>query len=358
MANNVKDFIIESPPPDTARVALISLQTVITKLKELIVASAISGGDEKTLTAKLNNIIAVYLKSVKNEELKLASKKALVSSAKKWYYQISKTLSIANRNLSLVGVQVSEYEQIGGGYAYSIREHLTSGDAAMRPLIRDYKKIVRVAIKAIATEPPKIVTISKGENKGKAYVMPIRLRAELATRYEVNMDNLKKVVDSGNDLVWTSSHPNCSPRCAKYQGRLYSISGKSGVINGIRYTPLVDALKGLKGDGNGIISGYGCRHRLITYRQGSRAPKDFTPAEIKKEYAIDQKQRQMENRIRQIKTEERLLRASGQFPDEAKALRKKWQRLQTNYKAYSLKNGRAFYPERYVIDDAESDTQT
>ncbi len=353
----IKDFILNSPPPDTARKVLIDTQTVITKIKELIVNTATYNGSEKVLTAKLNNLIAQHCKSIEDIEIKEATRKALVSSAKKWYWQLSQTFAIANRNLLSGGIFVNSTQQINGGYANEIRGTLTSGDSFARPLIRNYRRLVTIAIKALSSEPPKVISISKGVDKGKTYVMPLRLRAELATRYEVNMQDLKTAVESGEDLVWTSSHPNCSPRCAKLQGKLYSISGKIGIIDGIRYTPLEDALKGPKGDGNGIISGYGCRHRLISYKKGSKPPQDFTPAQIKKEYAIDQKQRQMENRIRQLKTEERLYRASGQFPDEAKATRKKWQRLQANYKAYSLKNGRAFYPERYIIDEAEANTE-
>lgn len=350
---SIDEFVLNSPPPDTARTALISTQTVITKIKELIVNSATNGGNEKALTAKLNNLIASHCKGINNIELREATRKALVSSAKKWYWQLSQTFAIANRNLMSMGIPTTADEQIKGGYAYEVRDKLTSGDTFIRPLIRDYRRLVKVAIKAISAEPPKVITVSKGEDKGKAYAMPLRLRAELATRYEANMQNLQQAIDSGEDLVWTSSHPNCSPRCAKWQGKLYSISGKSGVIDGIRYSPLETALKGINGDGNGIISGYGCRHRLISYRKGSKAPQDFSQAEIKKEYAIDQTQRRMENQIRQLKIEERLMRASGQFPDEAKALRKKWQRLQKSYQAYSLKQGRAYYPERYVIDEAE-----
>ena len=353
----VKDLVLNSPPPDTARKVLISTQTVITKLKELIVNSATYNGNEKVLTAKLNNLIAQHCKTIEDESLREATRKALVSSSRKWYWQLSQTFAIANRNLQAIGIPVVASQQINGGYAYEIRDKLTSGDTVARPFIRDYRKQVIVAIKALSAEPPKVISVSQGVDKGKTYVMPLRLRAELATRYEANLNDLKSIVESGVDLVWTSSHPNCSPRCAKWQGRLYSVSGKSGTIDGIKYTPLEEALKGVNGDGNGIINGYNCRHRLISYKKGSRPPKDFTSAEIKKEYAIDQRQRQMENSIRQIKTEERLLRASGQFPDEAKALRKKWQRLQANYKVFSLKNGRAFYPERYIIDEAEVETE-
>lgn len=104
----------------------------------------------------------------------------------------------------------------------------------------------------------------------------------MAERYNANLKNVMDLSDQGVDLVWITSHANASPRCAPYQGKLYSISGKSGVIDGIRYTPLSEALASPYGDGNGIISGYNCRHRLVEYFKNSRAPKEYSDKEIKK----------------------------------------------------------------------------
>ncbi|HEY8444630.1 MAG TPA: phage minor capsid protein [Bacilli bacterium] len=63
-------------------------------------------------------------------------------------------------------------------------------------------------------------------------------------RYQANMEDLEKFANSGVDLVWISSHADASPRCAPYQGKLNSIYGTSGVIDGIKYEPLENALSG------------------------------------------------------------------------------------------------------------------
>lgn len=84
-----------------------------------------------------------------------------------------------------------------------------------------------------------------------------------------------------------------------------------------------------------------------------RPPADFTEAEIRREYAIDKQQRAYENRIRQLKQEERQLRACG-MDKEAKALRKKWRFLTKDYQIYSLEHNRAHYPYRYVVDRDEN----
>lgn len=172
-------------------------------------------------------------------------------------------------------------------------------------------------------------------------------------RFQANQEDLQQFIADGIDLVWISSHADASPRCRHYQGKLYSISGKTGTINGIRYTPLSEALLGPLGDGNGCISGYNCRHRLIEYQTGSKAPNDYTEEEMKRHYQIDQRQRSYENQIRLLKTEERLFRKMGDL-ETAKRLRRRWRVLNNRYERYSLENGRAFYRWRTSIGDEEN----
>ncbi len=86
---------------------------------------------------------------------------------------------------------------------------------------------------------------------------------------------------------------------------------------------------------------------------GNRQPEDYSKAQMQREYAIDKQQRNYENRIRQLKQEERQLRACG-MEKEASAVRKKWRRLTKDYQIYSVENNRAYYPYRYVIDRTET----
>ena len=335
--------------PNTAGKALIAVQTVVTKIKELIVGSVAKGVNKDEITRQLNKLISDFCKTIDNEALREQNRKALVTAAKKWYYTTTTTFEIVNRNLLSMS---SNIYRIG---ANDLTSHITElrpqqdrGINLGTPLIADYKRSVRLAMKALAADPPLVVT----RRDGKTYTMPIRNRAEIAVRYDANVKDLQKFANSGVDLVWTSQHPNCSPRCKDYQGKLWSISGKSGKINGITYRPLSEAIQGKLKDGNGIITGYNCRHRLIEYTSNSHPPQELSEAEIKKEYAIDKKQRSYENNIRQMKTNERLLRATGDI-EGAKALRKRWRRATKLYQAYSFENNRPFYPDRCVIDEVE-----
>lgn len=347
-----------APPPDVARETLVRTQTAITKIKEYITAAVSSGLSDTELTAKIGQIIRDYCSTIPEPGLREQTRKCLVSSAKKWHYEIRKTYDILNRNFlnktnDAYFISVLK-NNTPVGVQKEFRKILDDGTNSAIPIIRDYQSSVKLAMKALSAEPPKVITISKGVNAGKTYVMPLRNRAELAVRYEANLQDVEQLKVSGVKLVWTSSHPNCSPRCKAYQGRLWSLDGSSGVIEGKRFKPIDEALAGPLGDGNGIISGYNCRHRLIEYKQGSRAPVEYTDDEIKKAYAIDKKQRDYENSIRQMKTEERLLRASG-FIDEAKTIRRKWRKATNAYQIYSVENKRAFYPYRYIIDESEPD---
>lgn len=335
--------------PNTAGKALIAVQTVVTRIKELIVGSVAKGVNKDEITRQLNKLISDFCKTIDNEALREQNRKALVTAAKKWYYTTTTTFEIVNRNmLSMSGNIYRIGANDSTSHITELRPRQDRGINLGTPLIADYKRSVRLAMKALAADPPLVVT----RRDGKTYTMPIRNRAEIAVRYDANVKDLQKFASSGVDLVWTSQHPNCSPRCKDYQGKLWSISGKSGKINGITYRPLSEAIQGKLKDGNGIITGYNCRHRLIEYTANSHPPQELSEAEIKKEYAIDKKQRAYENNIRQMKTNERLLRATGDI-EGAKALRKRWRRATKLYQAYSFENGRPFHPDRCVIDEVE-----
>ena len=342
------------PADDSASRVLADAQTAVTRVKEIITEGGAKGWKEEALTKQLNGAIALECRKIENAELREQMRKALVAAARKWHYELKMTYRVLDENLRRESqrqplwldindlLRKTPYEK-----AIEFRKVLDDGGNVGIPVIKDYQRGVKLAIKAMSAEPPKIVS-------GTGRAMPLRLRAEMAVRYSAAVENLQELVNAGVEFCWISSHASCSPRCAPYQGKLYSLNGKSGTKDGIPYRPIADALAGPKGDGNGCISGYNCRHRAIAYEKGSRPPADYSEAEIKREYAIDQQQRKYENQIRQLKTEERQLRAAG-MTKEAAAIRKQWRRLTVDYQMYSMEHNRAYYPYRYVIDRAEID---
>lgn len=356
-----------SPAHDTASRAIVDVQTAITRVKAIVSEGVSKGWTETELTARLNKAIATECKFIADVGFREQFRKALVVAVRKWHYELKQTYRILDRNFEkeLLKQPLNiELQNLKRKTPYEkqveFRRLLDDGTNPGIPVIKDYQQSVKLAVKALSADSPKIVTT----RNGKAYVMPARLRAELAVRYAAAVENLQRLIDDGVKFCWISSHPNCSPRCAKYQGKLYSLFqgkveidgqsyGESGSIDGIPYRPINEALAGPRGDGNGCISGYGCRHRAIEYERGCRAPEDFSEAEIKREYAIDKQQRAYENRIRQMKQEEKQLRAVG-MTKEAAALRKEWRKLTLDYQIYSVDNNRAFYPYRCAIDKTEN----
>lgn len=106
---------------------------------------------------------------------------------------------------------------------------------------------------------------------------------------------LDLAAEMGCDLVEVTSHMGARPSHAEWQGRVYSISGKSK-----KYPKLSTAT----GYGTGAgLKGWNCRHDFYPFFEGisERASFPIDKAENAKEYELSQKQRAMERAIRKSK---------------------------------------------------------
>ena len=178
----------------------------------------------------------------------------------------------------------------------------------------------------------------------------LRNIAEMTVRYEHQVKQVDELRKRGVRLVWTSAHANCSKRCEPYQGRLWSLDGTYGEIDGYKYEPLENATevyyttKSGKTYRNGIIYGFNCRHRLIPYRDGNK-PIEIHADIVAKEREINDTQRAMERQVRLLR--DRAVTAPtaserGQAKRAAAAMYKR-------YIAYSKKNNVAYYPSRVQV---------
>lgn len=350
------------PGEDVAKSAVLNVQNATTKIKELIIESVSTGRNKEQTFEDVKKIIAKCIKNIESIKEKEKTMNALWSLAQKHYYDFSKAIAILSTNAYNKAVF---NKLINAPYNYNadgdiktvidkFRNKLDAEHKNIAPIIEDYQKKVRSLIRTMSAEPPRIVEYTNRNGKRISYTMSLRNRAEMKVRYEANMEELNNYIADGINLVWISTHPNCSPRCKDYQGKLYSLKNERGTINGIRYEPIDIALRGPLGDGNGCISGYNCRHRLVPYDAKSRPPNDFTEAEIQREYEIDKKQRNFENNIRQLKVNEKMLRANGDT-EAAKNLRKKWRILTKEYEIYCLENKRPISLWRCVVSDEEKE---
>ncbi|MDC7224205.1 MAG: hypothetical protein PQJ60_10725 [Spirochaetales bacterium] len=95
------------------------------------------------------------------------------------------------------------------------------------------------------------------------------------------------------DLVEISSHTGARPKCAEYQGRIFSREGKT------KGYPLLSETS--YGDKDGLF-GINCQHRMYPYIPGTESTfKPVSEKDNQKAYTNSQKQRQLERNIRRAK---------------------------------------------------------
>ena len=138
-----------------------------------------------------------------------------------------------------------------------------------------------------------------------------------------------------SDLVETTAHSGARPSHAKWQGKVFSRSGKSQKYPDFRRAT---------GYGTGPgLGGWNCRHSFHPYFEGMA--RTYGAGELKKleeksityngekltEYEASQRQRYMERQIRRWKREQQAMKAAGQPQEEAKAKLKEWRALQSDF---------------------------
>lgn len=94
---------------------------------------------------------------------------------------------------------------------------------------------------------------------------------------------------NGVKLVIASAHADCSGRCSKWQGKVYSLDGSYGTTeDGREYQPLENATdvyyttKAGRTYKNGLL-GFNCRHKLHEFN--GQQPQTISKEDRKKEYA-------------------------------------------------------------------------
>ncbi len=144
---------------------------------------------------------------------------------------------------------------------------------------------------------------------------------------------MQRAKEWGADLVEVTSHMGARPSHAKWQGRVYSISGKSK-----KYKPLIETT------GYGEITGLkgiNCNHDFYPFFEGlnTRRYYPYDEEENNKIYKDRQKQRKIERDIRKEKQKIMLAKEQGDFESELlyrKKLREKQEKLRKHLKKTGL----------------------
>lgn len=297
---------------------------------------------KKTTFEKAKKLIRNFSGKINNLEIRNEFEVTLAKSFKSWYEIFASRLNALGTPLYLMGVILEGKE---------LKVPLSELPPFKKPLYKGVPKNIdpKKYAKDVRAELSKMVDeLAKGEVKTKKG--SLRNRAEVHTRYEAQQNELDGLRARGVEYVWASSHADASVRCTPFQGKMYSLIGTSGVLDGNFYMPIEDAMRGTKGDGNGLL-GYNCRHRLTEYKKGSLPPDDYTSMELQKERAIDEEQRRQERHIRKLKEKAFLLK--GVDNKKSKELFTRAREKTREYEQFSRDNDRAFYPYRTQVMRSE-----
>lgn len=271
-------------------------EAVQVKCKQLIVDGVLSGETREETFRKISVVIRKYAEQTPKalrQSFTVQVAKNAVAAYNRFKRKVEETAAFYGLSVLMLGVlmrgersgksiaeQVIEVEQGGTEYIYP--------DKINTP---DIRKKVKAELRRMSGEDGQL-----------------RNRAEMHVRHEAQQASIEEMRASGVRLVWASTHADCSERCEPWQGRLYSLDGTYGEINGHAYQPLENATdvyvttKAGKVWKNGLL-GFNCRHRLIPYNDHQAPPKAFSADEMARRRKLNERQRAIEREIRRIKAE-------------------------------------------------------
>lgn len=316
------------------------------RIKRLIVFAFFIGMSKTMLTFQIQQIVA-------------SVKKQIPSNLHDRYAYINGLIKSANRLIHKKEMETLKFKSFVRKNELNVKtpEELAKAYKKGSVEIEWYNKEINKYINEINETP--ITTAEPGKK-------PISLwqKAELDIRHHKNMEMLDTQINSGVEYAFISSHPDCSKRCERWQGKLVSLT-KHATLSGFRVEKLdgmwvyslpdIMAQTDKYGYHNNIISGFNCRHYTIPYIAGSkkRPPKEYTKEDVKKQRKIESDIRLREREIRSLKMK---LNEYNSISDKAierkrRALELKIRHSVANYKKYCNDNDYAWYKYRIDVND-------
>ncbi len=313
-------------------------------IRRLIKSAYLTRESKESLRRKILAVIIKATRNVKIATLKEDARKSLWAFAER-QRNLWMSLNMTPELFLFLG---GPYQQPTKQIAKELSEVPTIPVKAMGvPLQRYYAQVwedyVKPTLDRLVQEKALDLNDYTGRNS-------LRNLAEMEVRYRNQQDSIAELKARGVKIVVCSAHADCSDRCAEWQGRLYSLDGTTGVIDGRRYVPLEKATdhfyttKAGRTYKNGLL-GFNCRHKLYEYK-GEMLPV-ISSEERKREYQITQKQRYLEKIVRSEKA--KALMYKGVQREEYAKARNKANAFYDKYIAFCKQNNRAFYPMRTAI---------
>lgn len=209
---------------------------------------------------------------------------------------------------------------------------------------------VRSAVKQLAAEGITGYVDASGRSwTPEAYVnMDIRTTANNVAKETV----FQQMDENGLDLIIVPVNGSARPKCAPYQGRVFSRSGGSGTVkdgNGSRvsYSPLASTSYG-QPDG---LFGINCHHTPgdpFIPGFSSKAQEAPSQKEVKQQYQYTQWQRYLEREVKNEKRAAACYNAAGDkeaFTKAAQSIKQKSDRLKT----YCDSKGLKYYSDKVQV---------
>ena len=338
-----------------------------TDIKTAIKKGVLGGASFVVISAEVRKIISRIITRIRSPTLQKDARVSLMKFANKAYSDFQATLNLNGTLLAavvLLSERITERRANGLQGKYFVPKTPREIDAveqvAERTEIRlraydrglplqEFQKtyIDRVsrALSGLAEEKALDPNDVTGRNS-------LRNLAEMQVRYERHLQEIADLKNSGTRLVVCSVHADCSERCAPWQGRVYSLDGTSGTTeDGRKFIPLETATdiyyttKAGRTYKNGLL-GFNCRHKLLPYKTNMVIP-FVSETERKKEDAITKRQRALERAV--IGYREEALMYKGNNAEKYREARRNAVEVYDEYKRFSKKNGRAYYPDRVKI---------
>lgn len=333
--------------PDPLNEQASVLVDVQTDIKTAIKKGVLSGAPSSVVRERVQKIINAALARIRSPTLLEDARKSLMRFADGAYRRFKSSLgAIPARSLPAVLLlmrAVTESGRAVGVKQMFYREY--ANGIPLQEFQKTYIDRVSNSLEELAEENALDPNDFTGRNS-------LRNLAEMQVRYERHLSEIAELKSKGVRLVVCSVHGDCSDRCSRWQGRVYSLDGTYGVTaDGRHYVPLEVATdvyyttKAGRTYKNGLL-GFNCRHKLSEYQPNMAIP-TVSKAEQQREYAITKKQRAMERSV--IAAREKALMQK----DANVAEYRKWRRIAIErnkaYKQFSKEHGRAFYPDRVRI---------
>ena len=328
-----------------------AIEEAQTKVRLAVRDGWLSNKPKALINADVQKIISDALKQIKVADLRSAAYRSLNAFAERQYstylraFGSSSTFLLTLIALSDRAPNTLEFEQAEQRLTYAAPStfETSARGIPLQMYSRDYfKQHIAPVLDDIARQ--------EGIDPGDVEMRnSLRNRAEMEVRYARHLDEIERLRAAGVKLVTSSVHADCSDRCYKWQGRVYSLDGTSGTTeDGKPYVPIETATdvyyttEAGKTYKNGLF-GFNCRHYLITYKPGMVIPHVSRETQ-QKERAINTRQRELERRVREQREKALIFRNI----DRQRYLRARKRAIQANkeYIQFSKDNGRAYYPSR------------